>query len=220
MSCPEAGFEQGDGLVHVSPGRGRADPETGRELGERLTLAQVRQDQQGLPPRVQLPPARPARRPVTADGPGHIAEVPGLQRKRGTVESMEGPGGEADLVDCLNYQGLLWSQQQHCVSSLRSVARPAGAWSMSPQVTARIHRSRACWTFPDTKEDVASVCLEEASARPLAASRGRPARTGRSLQLCSGRVLPPSLFERPAAELSVDDSAQLCEDRRQTDHIA
>jgi DNA-binding PadR family transcriptional regulator len=33
-------------------------------------------------------------------------------------------------------------------------------------------------------------------------------------------VLPPSLFEHPAAELSVDDSAQLGEDRRQPDHIA
>lgn len=33
-------------------------------------------------------------------------------------------------------------------------------------------------------------------------------------------VLPPSLFEHPAAELSVDDSAQLCEDHRQPDHIA
>src|SRR6478672_7620888 len=29
-----------------------------------------------------------------------------------------------------------------------------------------------------------------------------------------------TLFEHPAAELSVDDSAQLCEDRRQADHIA
>ena len=33
-------------------------------------------------------------------------------------------------------------------------------------------------------------------------------------------VLPPSLFEHSAAELSVDDSAQLGEDRRQPDHIA
>jgi hypothetical protein len=33
-------------------------------------------------------------------------------------------------------------------------------------------------------------------------------------------VLPPSLFEHPAAELSVDDSAQLGKDRRQPDHIA
>jgi hypothetical protein len=33
-------------------------------------------------------------------------------------------------------------------------------------------------------------------------------------------LLPPSLFEHPAAELSADDSAQLCEDRRQPDHIA
>jgi hypothetical protein len=36
----------------------------------------------------------------------------------------------------------------------------------------------------------------------------------------TGLVLPPSLFEHPAAELSVDDSAQLCEDRRQPGHIA
>jgi hypothetical protein len=33
-------------------------------------------------------------------------------------------------------------------------------------------------------------------------------------------LLPPSLFEHPAAESSVDDSAQLGEDRRQADHIA
>jgi hypothetical protein len=33
-------------------------------------------------------------------------------------------------------------------------------------------------------------------------------------------VLPPSRFEHPAAELSVDDSAQLCEDRKQPGHIA
>jgi hypothetical protein len=36
----------------------------------------------------------------------------------------------------------------------------------------------------------------------------------------SWQVLPPSLSEHPAAELSVNDSAQLCEDRRQPDHIA
>jgi len=37
---------------------------------------------------------------------------------------------------------------------------------------------------------------------------------------CRGALLPPSLFEHPAAELSVDDSALLGEDRRQPDHIA
>jgi len=36
----------------------------------------------------------------------------------------------------------------------------------------------------------------------------------------SFHLLPPLLFEHPAAELSVDDSAQLCEDRRQPGHIA
>jgi hypothetical protein len=38
--------------------------------------------------------------------------------------------------------------------------------------------------------------------------------------LFRGQVLPPSLFEHLAAELSVDDSAQFCEDRRQPGHIA
>ena len=38
--------------------------------------------------------------------------------------------------------------------------------------------------------------------------------------LAGGSLLLPSLFEHPAAELSVCYSAQLCEDRRQPDHIA
>jgi hypothetical protein len=42
-----------------------------------------------------------------------------------------------------------------------------------------------------------------------------PSRAGRRRPL-----FPPSLFEHPAAELSVDDSAQLSEDHRQSDHIA
>ena len=42
------GGEQCHGLVHVPPGRRGPDPEPGRELGERLALAQVGQDQQGL----------------------------------------------------------------------------------------------------------------------------------------------------------------------------
>jgi hypothetical protein len=37
-------------LVHVSPGRGPADPNPGRELRECLALAQVREHEQGLPP--------------------------------------------------------------------------------------------------------------------------------------------------------------------------
>jgi hypothetical protein len=40
-----AGREQRDRLVHVPPGGGRADPESCRELGERLAFAQVGQDQ-------------------------------------------------------------------------------------------------------------------------------------------------------------------------------
>jgi len=58
-------------------------------------------------------------------------------------------------------------------------------------------------------------------ARALAAMDQPPeqeAATGRVLDYYL--LLPPSLFEHPAAELSVDDSAQLCEDHRQPDHIA
>src|SRR5260370_21558181 len=44
---------------------------------------------------------------------------------------------------------------------------------------------------------------------------------GRTL-LCrvQAAVVPPSLFETPTADLSVDDSAQLGEDHRQPDHLA
>src|SRR4029079_7609171 len=55
------GCEQLRRLVHVPPGRRDADREPGRELGERLAFAQVGQDEQGLLPGVQLPPARPDR---------------------------------------------------------------------------------------------------------------------------------------------------------------
>ena len=51
---------------------------------------------------------------------------------------------------------------------------------------------------------------------PLSAIVVRQTRTSG----CIYRVLPTSLFERPAAELCVDDSAQLGDDRRQPDHIA
>jgi hypothetical protein len=64
---------------------GRADPEPGREAGERLAFAQAGQDQEGLLLRVQLPPQRAERDPVAADDPGR--EVQGLtrQRQRGTA---------------------------------------------------------------------------------------------------------------------------------------
>ena len=42
--------QQGDGLVHVSPGRRGPHPEPGGELGERLAFAQAGQHEQGLLP--------------------------------------------------------------------------------------------------------------------------------------------------------------------------
>jgi hypothetical protein len=93
-------------LVHVSPGRGGADPEPGGQVGERVAFPQTGEHQQGLRPGVQLPPARPDRGAVAADDPGHISEGPGRQRQRGTVEKHEAlVRVELVLVDRLNYQG-------------------------------------------------------------------------------------------------------------------
>ena len=86
-----AGREQGHGLLHVPPGRRGADPEPGREPGERLAFAQVGQDQERLLAGIELPPARPDRRPVAADDPGHEGEGLAGQRQRGTVEKHGSP---------------------------------------------------------------------------------------------------------------------------------
>jgi len=85
------GGQQRDGLVHVPPGRGGPDPEPRRDLGERLALAQVDQDQQGLPAGVQRPPGRPDGGAVAADDPGHEGEGLARQRQRGTVEKHGSP---------------------------------------------------------------------------------------------------------------------------------
>jgi hypothetical protein len=45
------------------------------QFGERLAFTQAGEDQQGLLPGTQLPPARPDRGPVAADDPGHEGEV-------------------------------------------------------------------------------------------------------------------------------------------------
>ena len=85
------GRQQGDGLVHVPPRRRGPDLEPGRDLGERLSLAQVDQHEQGLPPGVQLPPGRADHGAVAADDAGHEGEGPGRQRQRGTVEKHGSP---------------------------------------------------------------------------------------------------------------------------------
>jgi hypothetical protein len=51
----------------------------------------VDQDQQGLPARIQLAPARADLRAVTADHPGHIGQGLGRQRQRSTVEKHGSP---------------------------------------------------------------------------------------------------------------------------------
>ena len=76
----------------------------------------------------------------------------------------------------------------------------------------RLERGTYCLGgTPETSLHSAEYRLTCHFAAPTAAS---------ALAMNVYRVLPPSLFEHPAAELSVDDSAQLCEDRRQPDHIA
>jgi hypothetical protein len=51
-----AGRRQRDGLGHVPPSGRRPYPEPGCDLRERLALAQVDQDEQGLLPGVELAP--------------------------------------------------------------------------------------------------------------------------------------------------------------------
>ena len=66
------------------PGHSRSRPEPGRDLGERLALAQVDEDQQGLLPGVQLPPGRPDRDLVPADDPGQRSAVTPASRGLGS----------------------------------------------------------------------------------------------------------------------------------------
>ena len=50
------GGQQRHGLGDIPPGGGGADAEPGGQLGERIALAQVRQDEQGLLPGAELAP--------------------------------------------------------------------------------------------------------------------------------------------------------------------
>ena len=71
---------------------------TGRDLRERLALAQVDEHEQGLLPGIQLPPQRADRGPVPADEPGHVGEGLARQRQRGTVKQHEeAPGGGDEM---------------------------------------------------------------------------------------------------------------------------
>jgi hypothetical protein len=93
-----AGREQLHDLLHVPPGRGGADLEPGREIGERLALAQVGEHEEGLLPGTELPPQRADRGPVAADDPGHVVEGLGRQRQRGTVKQHEGAPGWVEMT--------------------------------------------------------------------------------------------------------------------------
>jgi hypothetical protein len=93
-----AGSQQAHGLCHVPPGRGGAHREPGRQLGERLALAQVDQDQQGLLPAVQLAPARADPGAVAADDAGQVGQRGTRQRQRGAVEKHQEPLGGRRIV--------------------------------------------------------------------------------------------------------------------------
>lgn len=55
--CFPEGSQEADGLGDVSVGGGGADPESGRELGVGLAVAQVGEGEQGLSACVQAPPS-------------------------------------------------------------------------------------------------------------------------------------------------------------------
>ena len=125
------GSEQFHRLVDVPPGRGRADPEPCRELGERLALAQVRQYEQGLLPGAQLPPPRPDRPQVPADDPGHEGEGLARQWQRGTVKQHRSPWlGEGDVVIASTTRGFAipggnTPRSDHTETSIQAVTEPS-----------------------------------------------------------------------------------------------
>ena len=86
-----AASEQFHGLVRVPPSCGPADPEPGRQLGERLAFPQVSQDEQGLLPGAELPPPRPDGLQVAADDSRRVVQRLAGQRQRGTVEKHGSP---------------------------------------------------------------------------------------------------------------------------------
>jgi hypothetical protein len=92
------GGQQPHGLGDVPPSRSGADAEPGRQYGERLALAQVSQDQQGLPTGIQLPPARPDPRMVAADQAGDIGQGLARQRQRSIVNSVKVSGQTSTIV--------------------------------------------------------------------------------------------------------------------------
>ena len=93
-----AGGQQRDSLGHVPPGGRRAYPESGRDLRERLSFAQVDEHEQGLLPGIQLPPQGPDRGPVPADDPGDEGKGLARHRQRGTVKQHEEAPGRLKLM--------------------------------------------------------------------------------------------------------------------------
>jgi len=100
------GFAQGRGalgekagrLAHVPAGGGGGDAEPGGDLGQGLVLAQVHQDQQGLPEAAQPAPAGVQFTPSGVDEPGNVLN---------------------DLVRDVEY-GSIRDQQGSCVETLTS----------------------------------------------------------------------------------------------------
>jgi hypothetical protein len=83
-------------------------------------------------------------------------------------------------------------------------------------IACRYRSLRVRPSLPNSSSGMPSCRNARSSQAPLPCPDGVP--EPRVARL--GPVLPPSLFEHPAAELSVDDSAQLGEDHRQPDLIA
>lgn len=97
-----AGRQQRHRLLHIPPRGGGRDPETGRELRERLAFAQVDQHEQGLAAGVEPPPGRADALAVTADQLGEV--FPGWTRQinGGTIEQRRSSWSGRVLIVVIN----------------------------------------------------------------------------------------------------------------------
>ena len=172
----------------------------------------------GAPARVALPP--PAQVPVgRADRHlGHRGDPSGARRRRAGHHHVRVAGGAATSSS----SGPTTTTSCSLTRSASSGdPRPAAGWSWSTSTRAAcagLVASRwrtACYASGATTPGSTSASPPRSDPAPSRANGSLPTR-----RASATTMLPPLLFEHPAAELSVDDSAQLCEDRRQPGHIA
>ena len=180
-----AGCQQGHGLTHIPPGCGRAYPEPGRQPGERLALAQVRQDQQRLLPGVALKASTGAKlwsfpagggissSPAVANG---VVYIGGGDTSVYALNAATGPNCGASPPGTSSTPRLRWPTgwstsaptMATCMSSERLPGRNPGGLPPQPSLASR----------PRWRTGSSTQALKMATCTPLAFAEGRRPSTG------------------------------------------